>query len=96
MVLELSLPEESGFEVLMTLVPLASTSRPQLAVVVLTHMTHQSLLELAQQNGAYTCLVKKFTSGEDLDRAIQRAVSLVGQLPKEDRYSPRSARYRSI
>jgi DNA-binding NarL/FixJ family response regulator len=93
-VLELSLPEESGFEVLMTLVPLAS--RPQLAVLVLTHMTHQSLLELAQQNGAYTCLVKKFTSGEDLDRAIQRAVSLVGQLPKEDRYSPRSARYRSI
>jgi DNA-binding NarL/FixJ family response regulator len=81
-VLELSLPEESGFELLMTLVSCAS--RPQVAVIVLSHMTHQGVWELAKQSGAYTCLAKKITSGEDLDRAIQRAVSLVGQMPKED------------
>jgi DNA-binding NarL/FixJ family response regulator len=85
-VLELSLPEESGFEVLMTLVPCAS--RPHVPVVVLTLMTHPGIWELAKQNGAYMCLAKKFTSGEDLDKAIQRAVAFVGQLPKEDRYRP--------
>jgi CheY-like chemotaxis protein len=80
-VLELSLSEESGVEVLMKLVPIPS--RPHVAVVVLTHMTHQSLLDLAKQNGAYTCLVKKFTSGEDLDKAIQRAVAFVGEMPRK-------------
>jgi DNA-binding NarL/FixJ family response regulator len=85
-VLELSLPEESGFEVLMTLVPCAS--RPHVAVVVLTELTHQGIWELAKRTGAYTCLSKKFTSGEDLDSAIQRAIAFVGQMPKEDRYRP--------
>jgi len=85
-VLELSLPNQSGLQTLVDLVPIAS--RPQVAVVVLTLMTYPGVWELAKQNGAYTCLAKKFTSGEDLDRAIQRAVSLVGLLPKEDRYRP--------
>jgi DNA-binding NarL/FixJ family response regulator len=83
-VLELSLPDQSGFKTLTELVPIAS--RPQIAVVVLTHMTHQSLWDLAKRTGAYTCLAKKYTSGEDLDKAIQRAVAFVGLLPKEDRY----------
>jgi len=85
-VLELSLPDQSGFKALVDLVPIAS--RPQVAVVVLTQMTHPGLWELAKQNGAYVCLAKKFTSGEDLDRAIQRAVAFVGQMLKEDRYRP--------
>jgi CheY-like chemotaxis protein len=83
-VLEPSLPDGSGFKTLMKLVPIAS--RPQIAVVVLTHMTQHSLLELAKENGAYTCLVKKFTSGDHLDKSIQRAIAFVGQMPKEDRY----------
>jgi DNA-binding NarL/FixJ family response regulator len=85
-VLELSLPDQSGFETLIELVPLAR--RPQIAVVVLTQMTHRGVWELAKQNGAYACLAKKFTSGEDLDKAIQRAMAFVGMLPKEDRYRP--------
>ena len=85
-VLELSLPDQSGFQTLMKLVPIAS--RPHVAVVVLTQMTHRGVWELAKQNGAYACLAKKFTSGEDLDKTIQRAVAFVGQLPKEDRYRP--------
>ena len=84
--LELSLPNQSGFQTLVDLVPIAS--RPQVAVVVLTLMTYPGVWGLAKQNGAYTCLAKKFTSGEDLERAYQRAVSLVGLLPKEDRYRP--------
>jgi DNA-binding NarL/FixJ family response regulator len=85
-VLGIDLPDRSGFEVLMTLVPRAS--KPRIAVIVLTQHTHRGLCELATKNGAYVCLVKQHTTGEDLDRAIQRAVALVGQLPKEDRYRP--------
>jgi len=85
-VLELSLPDQSGFEVLINLVPIAS--RPHVAVIVLTLITYRGLWDLAKQNGAYVCLAKKFTSGEDLDKAIQRAVAFVGEMPKEDRYRP--------
>jgi len=83
-VLELSLPDESGFQTLVDLVPIAS--RPHVAIIVLSLITNRGVWEIARQNGAYACLAKKFTSGEDLDRAIQRAIAFVGQLPKEDRY----------
>lgn len=85
-VLELGLPDQSGFKVLMKLVPVAS--RPEIAVVVLTQMAQRGIFELAKDNGAYACFVKQHTSGDDLDRAIQRAVAFVGQMPKEDRYRP--------
>jgi CheY-like chemotaxis protein len=85
-VVALELPDRSGFEVLENLVSLAG--RPQVAVIILTHLIHHGMWELAKQNGAYACLAKKFTSGEDLDKAIQRAVSFVAQMPKEDRYRP--------
>jgi DNA-binding NarL/FixJ family response regulator len=85
-VLELSLPDQSGFQTLVDLVPMAR--RPHVAVIVLTQVTHRGVWELAKQNGAYACLAKSFTSGDDLDRAIQRAVAFVGQMPKEDRYRP--------
>src|SRR5580765_6638069 len=80
-VLELSLPDESGFQTLVDLVPIAS--RPHVAVIVLTLMTNREVWEIAKQNGAYACLAKKFTSGKDLDNAIQRAMEFVGQMPEE-------------
>lgn len=83
-VLELSLTDQSGFQTLIDLVPIAS--RPHVAVIVLTLMTQRGIWELAKQNGAYACLAKKFTTGDDLDKAIQRAIAFVGQMPKEDRY----------
>jgi DNA-binding NarL/FixJ family response regulator len=82
-VMELSLPNQSGIQTLVELVPIAS--RPHVAVVVLTQMTHRGIWELAKQSGAYACLAKQFTSGEDLDKAIQRAIAFVGQMPKEER-----------
>ena len=83
-VLELALPDRSGFEVLESLVSMVG--RPQVAVIALTHLIHCGMWELAKQKGASTCLVKQFTSGEELDRAIQQAVARVGQRPEEDRY----------
>jgi DNA-binding NarL/FixJ family response regulator len=85
-VLELALQDESGFAALLNLVPFAS--RPQVAVIVLTQLTHRGTWDLAKRNGACACLAKKFTSGEDLHKAIQRAIASVGQMPKEDRYRP--------
>jgi CheY-like chemotaxis protein len=85
-VLELDLPDQSGFQTLVDLVPIAS--RPQVGVIVLTLMTNRGVWEVAKQNGAYTCLAKEFTTGDDLDKAIQRAVAFVGQMPKEDRAGP--------
>jgi DNA-binding response OmpR family regulator len=81
-VLELALPDQSGIQTLVELVP--NVSRLQVAVIVLTQMTHRAIRELATQHGAYDCFVKRHTTGEDLDRAIQRAVAFVRQMPKED------------
>ena len=81
-VLELGLPDQSGFQTLAQLVQNAIS--PQVAVMVLTQMTHRGIRELATQHGAYDCFVKRHTTGEDLDRAIQRAVAFVRQMPKED------------
>jgi hypothetical protein len=55
-------------------------------VVVLTLMTQPGVWRLAKENGAYVCLVKEYTSGADLDRAIQRAIAFVRLMLKEDRY----------
>jgi CheY-like chemotaxis protein len=85
-VLELSLPDQGGFKALVELVPLVS--RPQIAVIVLTLMTHPAVWRLAKENGAYTCLAKEFTTGEYLNNAIRRAVAFVGRMPKEDRSRP--------
>jgi DNA-binding NarL/FixJ family response regulator len=83
-VLELGLADRSGFQTLVELVPIAR--RPQVAVVVLTQMTERGVWDIAKDNGAYTCLIKKYTSGDDLDKVIQRAIAFVAQMPKEDRY----------
>ena len=85
-ILALELPDCSGFRVLVDLVPIAR--RPNIAVLMLTNNAQRGLHQFAIQNGAYACFVKAFTSGEDLDRAIQRAVAYVGRMPKEDLHGP--------
>ena len=74
-VLELSLPDASGFEVLVKLIPLAR--KPEVAVVVLTRLNYMSLLQVAREKGAQSILLKSFTSGDSLDTAILRAISTV-------------------
>ena len=73
-VLDLDMPE-SGFYVLFNLV--RDRTRPQIAVVILSHLLLPNLLEMAKQNGAQACLVKQDTSAADLDNAIQKAVASV-------------------
>ena len=82
-VLELALPEHNGFKILVELVPLAR--KPKIPVVVLTVLTQLSVWKLATYNGAYTCLAKELTTGEELHQKIQRAIASVGRLSKEDR-----------
>jgi CheY-like chemotaxis protein len=85
-ILALELPDCSGFRVLVDLIPIAR--RPNIAVLMLTNNAQRGLHKIAIQNGAYACFIKAFTSGEDLDRAIQRATAYVGRLPKEDLHGP--------
>ena len=85
-VLAVELPDCSGFSVLVDLVPIVR--RPSIAVLMLTNNAQRGLHQIAIQNGAYACFVKQFTSGEDLDRAIQRAMAFVGWMPKEDLHGP--------
>lgn len=73
-VLDLDMPE-SGFYVLFDLV--RDRTRPQIAVVILSHLLLPNLLEMAKYNGAQVCLVKQTTSAQDLDNAIQKAVASV-------------------
>ena len=55
---------------------------------MLTLLTYPGIWDLAKENGAFTCLAKKCTTGNDLHKSVQRALAFVGQVPKEDRYSP--------
>lgn len=82
-VMDLSLADRSGFEVLADLVPIPR--KPTVAVLVLTLLGHRTLWEIAKEYGAYACFHKKYTTGEDLARAIHRAVEWVEQMPIEDR-----------
>ena len=80
-VLDLDMPE-SGFHVLLELIP--DRHRPRIAVIVLTHLPHPNLLEMAKHNGAHACLLKQNTSVEDLHRAIQQGMAAVKALPSSD------------
>lgn len=76
-VLDLDMPE-SGFHVLLELVP--DRQRPKVAVIVLTHLPHPNLFEMAKHNGAQACLLKQSTSVQDLEQTIQRALAAVSAL----------------
>ena len=80
------LADRSGFELLADLVPIPR--KPTVAVLVLTLLGHRTLWELAKEYGAYACFHKRHTTGEDLDRAIHRAVELLEQMPKKDHNRP--------
>jgi len=74
-VLELHLPDMSGFDVLVQLVPVAR--RPEIPVVVLTRFNNQGLLEIAKMNGAFATLQKSTTAGDDLDRVLRQAMATI-------------------
>jgi DNA-binding NarL/FixJ family response regulator len=78
---ELTLPDISGFEVLLQLV---STPRhPEIAFIFLTRLTLSSMRHLALNNGAQAYLVKSHSSCDDLDRTIHKALASVAPTRKE-------------
>ena len=74
-VLELDLPDISGFEVLLKLVP--RVYRPEIAVIVLTENYSLHLLKAAITNGAQAALFKGMASGDILEKAILKAMATV-------------------
>jgi CheY-like chemotaxis protein len=81
-VIELHLPDMSGFQVLLRLNPIVHSSL-QTPVVALSNFTLPSIAEAARKLGAQSYLIKTQASGEDLDRAIQEAIAKVGLTPKQ-------------
>jgi len=74
-ILDLSLPDVSGFEVLAKLVPIAS--QPLVPVVVLTSLSSGALLDVAKRNGAFAALQKDLTSGDDLEKVVLNAMEAI-------------------
>lgn len=77
-ILDLSLPDMSGFEILIKLVPIAR--KPEIPVIVLYKIPSVTLFEVAMQNGAYACIHKAAVSGDLLDRTILKAISAIPRL----------------
>ena len=75
-VLDLDLGNSSGFELLGSLVP--DPKHPNVAVVILTHLTNRYLHDLALSQGAKACLVKQWTSPQELIKSIENAVTAIG------------------
>jgi len=87
-VLEIDLPDMSGFQVLEYLV--WSASHPQMPVVVLTGLSNESFLELALKNGAQAAFQKRTPSADRLEASILKAIVAV----KQDREKSQSANAR--
>jgi len=80
---EVYLSDMSGFELLGTLVPLAS--QPPVAVIILTRTAVRGLRDLARSNGAQELSVKQLTSGEELAQIVLKAIAIVGPTQKDFR-----------
>src|SRR5262249_54645121 len=81
--LEIDLPDMSGFQVLEYLV--WNASHPQMAVVVLTGLSNEHFLELALKNGAQAALQKRTPSAGMLEESILKAIATVKQ--NQERYN---------
>ena len=80
-ILELRLPDMSGFEVLTTLIPVARV--PEVPVIVLTVISNLPLLQVAKLNGAQAILQKLTTSGDQLVTAVEKGLARVQRDPKK-------------
>jgi PleD family two-component response regulator len=74
-ILEIDLPDMSGFEVLAKLVPIAE--HPKVPIIILTRLSNPDLLDLAKKNGAQAALRTLDISDGILDRTILKAIETV-------------------
>lgn len=72
---ELALPDVSGFEVLLDLVP--KPRHPEIAFIFLTRLTLSPMRQLALNNGAQAYLVKSQCTGDELDGTVHTALARV-------------------
>ena len=77
-VLEIDLPDMSGFEVLAKLNP--RPCRPEMAIIVLTRFYSRFMSSLAIKNGAQAAFPKTAESAELLEASIVKAISKVQTL----------------
>ena len=49
----------------------------QVAVIVLTHLPHPNLFDMAKHNGAQACLLKQSTTVEELAHTVEQALAAV-------------------
>lgn len=75
-IVDLDLPDMSGFQILLKLV--RNTQRPEVAVIVISLLKNPVLKEVARKEGAQDYLRKTWLSGGELDGAIQKALAAVG------------------
>ena len=74
-VVELTLPDMSGFQLLTRLIPRAFD--PQLPVIVLSRLNLPPMRRLAINNGAQTYLHKSAVAGHVLGWEVQKAIAAV-------------------
>ena len=80
-VMEMTLPDMPGFELLISLIPLAQ--KPTIPVIILTRLNFPPVARLAKSNGAQAYLVKARATGDQLDVEILKAIATVGGMAKE-------------
>lgn len=80
---ELTLPDMSGFEVLLQMVP--DSRLPEIAFIFLTRLTLAPMKDLALRNGAQAYLIKAHSSGDELDSTIHKALANVTPTRTEPR-----------
>ncbi|HKR80075.1 MAG TPA: response regulator [Nitrospira sp.] len=74
-VVEVTLPDMSGFQLLTRLIPRAFY--PQIPVIVLSRLNLPPMRRLAINNGAQTYLLKSAVAGHELGWEIQKAIAAV-------------------
>jgi DNA-binding NarL/FixJ family response regulator len=87
-ILEIDLPDMSGFKVLASLA--LRIRNHEMAVIVLTRLSNPFLLDLAIKNGAHTVFHKTMTSGDMLDIAVLKALSTVRKEKAQHHSLPRA------
>ncbi|HEX6531380.1 MAG TPA: response regulator [Nitrospira sp.] len=80
-VFEMNLPDIAGFGLLIKLVQ--RPRYPEMAVILLSRVDLPSVAQLAKEHGAQAFLVKSHTSGDQLSRAIYKAIATVAPTTKE-------------
>jgi DNA-binding NarL/FixJ family response regulator len=80
-VFEINLPDMPGFGLLIKLVH--RPYHPEIPVIILSRVDLPPLAQLAKNNGAQAFLVKSHTSGDQLAKAIHKAIAIVRPPTKE-------------